>query len=857
MADKKTTDPYANGSIEPYQNGADMWQEYAMQYGLITARVICHSYLNLQAKNPDQGEQIFCSQLREAMAMDRNTIHTPVYLWNRGIAELMGETESYNASMKANELCAGHIDEAIHATVFGDGDSDCHYNLAIAALLDQHGFERVNLVLKCAVWHDTPLGRYPSDLYDWAQDMNKQRPEDTGASEAKRFFAAGGKIMNEHFGNFGIRTRPSALVGLVDELRKKEAEISMDKLPTKETVERLREQYPVGTRIELVSMDDPYNDKLKPGDKGTVESIDDTGTIFAAWDSGSGLGLVYGVDSYKKVEPVLNHDIADSGQELPDGAVRYTIDELIEKMAPQDERDKAVIRECIDGLGVYAAMVAQEGRNTSKVAEIRELISDLVPYWGLDYGEGSKSLDDFLREFDDKVDIALRRGLDADTYEACNAVLTGLARYGEEMVIAQGDSAMGEMLRIGDLMNEVAEYFGYTQEMVFASDSCRWLTNTVAGMLKEYDLPGQAIEGDNVQNYVVKQAVLFEGDRGFAFAHNPEAVSPYVTWHVFNDDGKLNYEWGNYFGSEEKALVDYIDRASKHEYEQGVKEKALPEPPELPEVKQLIRFIDSDYKELFQLPDGDSIRITYPPGDGREPVERSCNFQGEHHFNLEKNGTYHICQFAENMERIGAVYEPVNQLPNVELVSFTPDVGEDKFYTFNREEGNTCAGSVYGDFGNDGERYHSHFNSRDNGLYNAEAQSELQSVIYALRQDLLKDRDSMIAYCQGHPEAKISDGKSSDGREYTGYGFKLETDTRQYFVNCFVQGKDSRFSLFAYADKPAPMLEQDRAAAKDPAGKENRGYTSVLKAIEAGKKEPKPPRKEKIQSQHKNKQDEL
>ena len=108
-------------------------------------------------------------------------------------------------------------------------------------------------------------------------------------------------------------------------------------------------------------------------------------------------GIVYGVDSYRKLEPEINRDITDSGQELPDGAVRYTLAELIENMAPQNERDKAVIRECIDGLGVYAAMVAQEGRNTSKTAEIRDFISDIVPYWGLDYGEGSKSLDNFLR----------------------------------------------------------------------------------------------------------------------------------------------------------------------------------------------------------------------------------------------------------------------------------------------------------------------------------------------------------------------------------------------------------------------------------------------------------------------------
>jgi hypothetical protein len=35
------------------------------------------------------------------------------------------------------------------------------------------------------------------------------------------------------------------------------------KIPSKETIARLRAEYPAGTRIELVSMDDPYS-KLKP-----------------------------------------------------------------------------------------------------------------------------------------------------------------------------------------------------------------------------------------------------------------------------------------------------------------------------------------------------------------------------------------------------------------------------------------------------------------------------------------------------------------------------------------------------------------------------------------------------------------
>ena len=70
--------------------------------------------------------------------------------------------------------------------------------------------------------------------------------------------------------------------------------------PSRETVEVLRQQYPKGTRVELVSMDDPYS-KLNPGDQGTVEMVDDIGTIFVKWDSGSGLGVAYGVDSIKKL----------------------------------------------------------------------------------------------------------------------------------------------------------------------------------------------------------------------------------------------------------------------------------------------------------------------------------------------------------------------------------------------------------------------------------------------------------------------------------------------------------------------------------------------------------------------------
>ena len=69
----------------------------------------------------------------------------------------------------------------------------------------------------------------------------------------------------------------------------------MSKLPSKETVMALRKQYPQGTRVVLVRMNDPYT-KLQPGDLGTVDFIDDAGTQFCRWDNGSTLGVVFGED---------------------------------------------------------------------------------------------------------------------------------------------------------------------------------------------------------------------------------------------------------------------------------------------------------------------------------------------------------------------------------------------------------------------------------------------------------------------------------------------------------------------------------------------------------------------------------
>lgn len=71
------------------------------------------------------------------------------------------------------------------------------------------------------------------------------------------------------------------------------------RFPNKETVERVRKQYPVGTRVELVQMDDFQAPPI--GTKGTVEGVDDTASLLVAWDNGSHLNVIYGEDMVRKI----------------------------------------------------------------------------------------------------------------------------------------------------------------------------------------------------------------------------------------------------------------------------------------------------------------------------------------------------------------------------------------------------------------------------------------------------------------------------------------------------------------------------------------------------------------------------
>ena len=56
-------------------------------------------------------------------------------------------------------------------------------------------------------------------------------------------------------------------------------------------IKEIKQKYPKGTRIMLNSMDDPHH-PVPTGTLGTVETVDDIGTIHMKWDNGQSLGLI-------------------------------------------------------------------------------------------------------------------------------------------------------------------------------------------------------------------------------------------------------------------------------------------------------------------------------------------------------------------------------------------------------------------------------------------------------------------------------------------------------------------------------------------------------------------------------------
>lgn len=140
------------------------------------------------------------------------------------------------------------------------------------------------------------------------------------------------------------------------------------------------------------------------------------------------------------------------------------------------------------------------------------------------------------------------------------------------------------------------------------------------------------------------------------FMRNLDTMREYASCHPQNAfPGKEGMEYGLRADTEKYAYVMRCNPAKENdnvEIHCYVKEWL---DHHIREAEKGIRFINSRYSELFRIADGEKIEVTNSVGEKSEYV---CRYIDEYHTEVGNN-LYHICQFAEIMERNGSEYTPV------------------------------------------------------------------------------------------------------------------------------------------------------------------------------------------------------
>ena len=91
--------------------------------------------------------------------------------------------------------------------------------------------------------------------------------------------------------------------------------------------QRMRDNYPPGTRIMLLQMgDDPH--PIEPNTRGTVTVVDDMGTLHCNFDNGRQLGIVPGVDSFRRL---TDQELAEENDSRKKQLTEMSEDELYER----------------------------------------------------------------------------------------------------------------------------------------------------------------------------------------------------------------------------------------------------------------------------------------------------------------------------------------------------------------------------------------------------------------------------------------------------------------------------------------------------------------------------------------------
>ena len=219
-----------------------------------------------------------------------------------------------------------------------------------------------------------------------------------------------------------------------------------------------------------------------------------------------------------------------------------------------------------------------------------------------------------------------------------------------------------------------------------------------------------------------------------------------------------------------------------------------------------IRFIDSHYNELFRIKDGESIMVKFSDGS---VSDRKCTYIDDYHTKIGHN-VFHICEFAELMERGGSTYRP-KDTPEYTLEKIEQSEFE---YTFAQPTGDTlnrgCICYIRGYFDNSVyERFQTEAMVENTENYKAyktpDFSLECDNVVNYLRHQadkpIFKSRVTMhnAAY-DLKAERLASDNDIC--------GYKVTTEKNVFYIRCDPRKNAYNTYIYCY-DKQALQTYKD------------------------------------------------
>lgn len=224
-----------------------------------------------------------------------------------------------------------------------------------------------------------------------------------------------------------------------------------------------------------------------------------------------------------------------------------------------------------------------------------------------------------------------------------------------------------------------------------------------------------------------------------------------------------------------------------------------------------IRFIDSKYNELFRIKDGESITVTFSDGS---MSDRQCTYIDDYHTKIGYN-VFHICEFAELIERGGSVYRPKDtpmyELEKIEQSEFEYVFAPNKDDTLNR--GCVCYIRCYFDNSiNERLQTASMIENKENynKYHTSDFRRECDNVINYFRfqadTPILKNRITMHNAAYDLNAERLASDKDI-------CGYKVTTDKNVYYIRCDSRKDTYNAYIYCYDKQALQTYSRNRSAA--------------------------------------------